>query len=68
MKIFYRVKIKLEDDIFSFDFYDEIEAIKFAKQAFCSEMSYDRTWVEVIEYDPEDMTTIDSPCRRKIND
>ena len=71
MKMFYRVYIVLnadtnEQEKFSFDFDSEFEAIKFATMAFMSETAYDRVYVELLEYDEKDMTSVDSPCWRDI--
>ena len=73
MRIFYRVHIVLNDNTderesFSFDFNDRAKASTFASWAFKSECAYDRVYMEVLEYDPSDMTTVDAPCWRNLDE
>lgn len=74
MKVFYRVHIELNDRgtdehiVFSFDFKKIMRAAVFAEEAFKAEISYTKVWIECREYDPSDMTTVDAPCWRNLDE
>ena len=74
MKVFYRVHIELNDrgtdehEVFSFDFQNIWRAATFTDMAFRSEIAYTKVWIECREYDPSDMTTVDAPCWRNLDE
>ena len=73
MKTFYRVHIVLNDCSderidFGFDFDDHHLAANFASLAFKAECAYNRVYMECLEYDPSDMTTVDAPCWRNLDE